>query len=263
MNSFLRLCRSELHRLTARRMTRWLSIVYVAVIVGMCIIAAATHTKHPGPGDKIWTVDDTSSAVQAMVGFGAGLAFLLGASAGGAEWAQKTMQALLFWETRRVRVIAAKVAALSVVAAAMVLIGQVLTIAGTRVVTLTSGTTAGYTGHEWSDILGTQARGLLVAILTAAAAFSIASLTRNTGAALGAAFLYFVIIEQVIHAWKPWTGKYLVSPNIAALVAGHVNLSESTKLVVIHSGRAGVTICVYVAVLLGITTALFVRRDVT
>jgi len=67
----------------------------------------------------------------------------------------------------------------------------------------------------------------------------------------------------VIHAWKPWTAKYLLSPNVAALVAGHVDLSEEAKVVVINSGRAGVTICVYVAVLLGVTTALFVRRDVT
>ena len=263
MNSFARLCRSELHRLTARRLTRWLALVYVAVIVGLCIIAMATHTKHPGPGDKIWTAGDTGDAVQAMVGLGAGLGFVLGASAGGAEWAQKTVQALLFWETRRVRVIAAKVVALSAVVAAFVVLGQLLTIAGTRLVALVSGTTNGYTGHVWTDILGTQSRGLLLTALTAIAAFSIASLTRNTGAALGAAFLYFVIIEQVIHAWKPWTAKYLVSPNIAALVAGHVDLSESDKLVILHSGRAGVTICVYVAVLLGVTTALFVRRDVT
>jgi len=44
------------------------------------------------------------------------------------------VQALLFWETRRVRVIAAKVAVLSAVAAAFVVLGQLLTIAGTRLV---------------------------------------------------------------------------------------------------------------------------------
>src|SRR3954452_10016812 len=262
MTSFARLCRSELHRLTARRLTRWLALVYVAVIVGLCIIAMATHTKH-GPLDKSWQAVDTADAVQAIVGLGAGLGFVLGASAGGAEWAQKTVQALLFWETRRVRVIVAKVAALSAVAAAFVVLGQLLTIAGTRLVALTSGTTNGYTGHVWTDILGTQSRGLLLTALTAVAAFSIASLTRNTGAALGAAFLYFVIIEQVIHAWKPWTAKYLLTPNVAALVAGHVDLSDEAKVVVINSGRAGVTIFVYVAVLLGVPTALFVRRDVT
>jgi len=74
MTSFARLCRSERNRLTARRLTRGLALVYVAVIVGLCIIAMATHTKHPGPGDKIWTARDTADAVQAMVGLGAGLA---------------------------------------------------------------------------------------------------------------------------------------------------------------------------------------------
>src|SRR4051795_1215342 len=137
MTSFARLFRSELHRLTARRLTRVLALVYVAVIVGLCIIAMATHTKHLGPGNKIWTAGDTRDAVQAMVGLGAGLGFVLGASAGGAEWAQKTVQALLFWEPRRIRVIAAKVLALSLVAATFVVLGQLLTVAGTRVVALT------------------------------------------------------------------------------------------------------------------------------
>ena len=59
--------------------------------------------------------------VKAVAGIFAFMAFLVGATAAGAEWSAGTMQSLLYWEPRRVRVMVAKVAAL---AAAVVVRGS-------------------------------------------------------------------------------------------------------------------------------------------
>src|SRR5204863_3909886 len=71
--------------------------------------ASAPATPQPGDcasirvtaEDKRWRVTDTLDAVKGIVVLGALLCFVLGASAGGAEWAAGTLQALRFWEPRR------------------------------------------------------------------------------------------------------------------------------------------------------------------
>ncbi|MDX6287800.1 MAG: hypothetical protein QOG53_3285 [Frankiales bacterium] len=306
MNTFRNLCRSELHRLVARRLTRVLLAVYVVFIAVVMLIAFAQHSKDPNAGraaaeraqrqqvlecmhirnappgsgespapgesincdnitvpvqDKRWGAVDTLDAVKGFLVFGALLGFLLGASAGGAEWAAGTLQALLFWEPRRIRVMAAKAIALAIVVTGLGVIGQACTIAATWLVTITRGTTEGYTTHAWQQILGAQGRGVVLLILAAITAFSVSSLTRHTTAALGAAFAYLVIAEPLLLFWKPRLLRYLFGPNVGALIDG--KLKDSDTSIVISGGTATVALCLYTFGLLAIATALFARRDVT
>jgi hypothetical protein len=313
MTAFLRLCRSELHRLFARGLTRLLAFVYVVVIVIFFFVAFTHHSTDPNAGrvaaerqqaqfmkdclsagqehaptpspdgtsvqegpsaadcaniqvpvqDKRWRANDTADAVKGMLGAGAVLAFILGASAGGAEWAARTIQALLLWEPRRVRVIAGKIVALSVVVTCLVVAAQVLVLAATWVLSVARGTTSGYTAEVWRHIAASQGRGLALAIIAGAFAFSISSFTRNTGAALGVAFGYFVILEQVIRVWQPKLTDYLLTPNVAALLSGRITVTDAHTSTVITSGRAGLVLTAYAALVLALATSLFVRRDVT
>ena len=48
----------------------------------------------------------------------------------------------------------------------------------------------------WSDLLQTQARGVLLTVIAALLAFGLTNLVRNTGAALGIAFVYLIIVEN-------------------------------------------------------------------
>jgi hypothetical protein len=306
VNTFTNLCRSELHRLLARRLTRVLALVYVAFIVLVMIIAFAQHSKDPNagtaaaareqarqvqeclhirdappaaseaprppqpadcasitvvPDDKRWGATDTLDAVKGFIVFGALLGFLLGASAGGAEWAAGTLQALLFWEPRRIRVMVAKAIALAVVVTGLGVLGQLVTVAGSWVLTVTRGTTHGYTTDGWQQILGAQGRGLALIVLGAITAFSVSSLTRHTVAALGAAFGYLVIAEPLLLWWRPGLLRYLFGPNLGALVDGR--LKDEDSGIVITGGSAGLMMSVYAIGLLVVATTLFQRRDVT
>jgi ABC-type transport system involved in multi-copper enzyme maturation permease subunit len=236
-------------------------VLFVSAVVIYCVVSWFHHSKHGS--DAPWTMDTTASAVKGWVGATALLAFVLGASAAGAEWAARTVQALLFWEPRRVRVIGAKVLALASVVVAIAVAAQLVLLAGTAVLTSARGSTQTSTEHVWSHIVATQGRGIALAVLAAVASFSISSLTRNTGASLGVAFVYLVILEQLLMAWKPVLAAYLLTPNVAAVVNGGIDFTSGDGTVVISAIRGALVLALYAAALLTAATTLFVRRDVT
>jgi hypothetical protein len=212
------------------------------------------------------------------VGFGiaaAALAFLLGATFVGAEWSTRSMVALLFWEPRRGRVMAAK---LLVVAGACAVLGVVaevgwLLLAG--VLQWAAGDGAGLPAGFWPELLGTQARGVLLATLVGLLGFGLTNLTRNTGAALGIGFVYFAVLQTAITmlrpSWQPW----LLTNDIGGLmVPGGVQLytwpdaadqatSGTTEPTVYVLGnlQSGVFLGLVTAVVVGAGVALFARRD--
>ena len=150
-------------------------------------------------------------------------AFLLGATYVGAEWSSRSMVALLFWEPRRYRVMAVKLAVLTGVAAALGVLSQGVWLLAARVLAATRGTTSSTPTHLWTQLTAASGRGVLLVVLVALLGFAVANLIRNTAAAFGAGFVYFAIVENVIRAvrpaWQPW----LLSDNAVALVThgGH------------------------------------------
>ena len=70
----------------------------------------------------------------------------------------------------------------------------------------------------WSALLQTQGRGVLLTVFAALLGFGLANLVRNTGAALGIAFVYVVVVENAVRALRPHWDPFLLSTNALGLV---------------------------------------------
>lgn len=203
-------------------------------------------------------------AAQAVVVGVAVAAFLVGATYVGADWSAGTMQALLFWEPRRWRVLVAKALALVAVLVAFTAALQAVTYGLTYLVAATRGTTAGLTTGVQLATLLTMLRGMVVVSAAGLVGFGIAGLARVTAAALGAAFGYFVVLENLIRTLRPMWQRYLFTENVTAVMIKRTPIYERSATVEYLGGvRGAVTLVVYLALLLGAFYLSFERRDVT
>ncbi len=142
--------------------------------------------------------------------------FLIGATWIGAEWSQKTLMALLFWEPRRLKVFLTKIGVLVVGVVALAALAQVVMIGAGLFFGSTKGTTT-VPDEFWGDLFAQQGRIVLLAVFLSLIGFGIANLIRNTGAALGVGFVYFIaelIMANVKPAWQEW----FLTANAGALV---------------------------------------------
>jgi ABC-type transport system involved in multi-copper enzyme maturation permease subunit len=219
--------------------------------------------------DSYRVASDLDEGVGVVAGIFAFAAFLIGATWAGAEWNAGTMQSLLFWDSRRILVVLAKVAALVVSVVILSVIGQLVLHGLGYVVGVTRGTTEGLTGEWWSDQALVAARGLALSAFTGTVGFAIAFATRNTGFALGAAFLYFAILESLVVAWKGWLMRYSLRGIIAAWQGNGFRYSYgggATSPPVeafISRNSGGLTMLVYAAVAVAAAALWFRQRDVT
>jgi len=205
-------------------------------------------------------------------------ACMIGATFVGAEWAHKTMVALLFWEPRRLRVIGLKLAALLTGVAVIGAAAQILAIGLGDLTARWRGTFEGIDaikGGFWAPLLASAGRGVLLALIAAAIGFAVANLVRHTAAVLGIAFVYFAILESTVAGLRPAWQPYLLATNIGAfLTRGGIDVQVPTGLVTgspeamfrqvhLSSARGGLYLLAVAAVLVLISTALFRRRDLT
>jgi ABC-type transport system involved in multi-copper enzyme maturation permease subunit len=153
----------------------------------------------------------------------AALAFLIGATYVGAEWSSRSMVALLFWEPRRMRVMAAKLTVLAGAVAAIALAGQLVWLASAEILAGTRGTSAGLPKTFWSDLVQQQARTVFFVVIMALLGFGIANLIRHTAAALGVAFVYIAILEPAVRIARPRWQQWLYTDNVVALLSKHGN----------------------------------------
>jgi hypothetical protein len=215
-------------------------------------------------------MDDTVLAIAFIFAFAA---FLVGATAAGAEWNHATMQSLLFWESRRVRVIIAKVAAVVLSMVVVAAIGQLLGHVLSYFVGTTRGTTAGMTSGWWQSQAITAGRGLGMVAFAAALGFALAFATRNTGFAFGVAFVYFAIIQNLLIAWKPWLVRYvLVGPMAAWMNNGFreemggrngPNGEWIPNIITMSMRYGGTALLLYALIAVALAAAWFRARDVT
>ena len=201
-------------------------------------------------------------------------AFAIGASYVGADWGAGTMQALLFWETRRGRVLFAKAAALVSVLVAFVAFATVIVYAGLWLIALTRGTTEGATGGFHVANVLTMLRGALLVSFTGLFGFAVAGLARHSGASLFGGFVYFVIVENLLRGLRPQWERWLLAENFSAVLNKRTPLFLEQAVsgidelgrrdVYMLSGvRGSVMLGFYLALLLGAFYLAFTRRDVT
>lgn len=226
--------------------------------------------------------DKLPNVVIAVSIAGAVLAFILGASCGGAEWSSRSMALQLLWEPRRGRLFGIKWLALALVTvittAVILLVGLALgwvTVALRGTPDLATGV---YPSGFFTDLASGAGRGLVLVVIAATFGFAVSMLVRNTGAALGVAFVYFAVFENAVrlvlenHGSEP----FMLTTNVAALLMKD-GLEVPRKLVqvtdasgtyttplMVHlsHGRSLLTVLVYLALVTVPAIWAFTRRDV-
>ncbi len=210
-----------------------------------------------------------------FAGLASALAFVVGATWIGAEWSTRSIVALLFWAPRRLRVMGTKLAVLVAGATVFGVAAQVgwLTMAG--ILDAAVGLDEPLPEGFWSTLLQTQARGVLLVVLAAVLGFGLTSIVRNTGAALGIAFLYVVAVQLVLGGVKPSWSQWMLGTNAVALVKedgltlyfydlvdySAQNMGEPVQYYLGHL-QSGLLLTAVALLLVGIGTLLFARRDI-
>ena len=185
--------------------------------------------------------------------------WLIGASSIGADWQSRTVTTLLTWEPRRVRVLVTKVLAAILVAAAFTLVTQALVAGALAPSVVAHGTTAGTDGAWLRSLFGVLGRGTALVAVATAIGFSVASIGRNTAAALGIGFGYFVILENAVGGFLADFRRWLLLGNAIVWVSGENGGGEVSGRSVI---AAGVFLTAVAAGLVVLATIFFQRRDV-
>jgi hypothetical protein len=223
-----------------------------------------------------FTWDDAGQAGATAVGVAAAaVLFLIGATYVGAEWSARSMVALLFWETRRLKVVATKAAVVVLAGVVLGLLAQALWLGAAAVLTSTRGTTDVPAGF-WGDFLAMQGRAVLLAVLAGLLGFGLANLIRNTGAALGVAFVYFAVLETAVRVLRPAWDQFLVTTSAAALVnPGGVSIwiygdqtfgpngevVDGSREIVVSNLHGGLVLGGVCLLVVAVGTVLFQRRD--
>jgi hypothetical protein len=184
------------------------------------------------------------------------LGWAIGASLVGAEWHTGTVTTLLTWEPRRVRVFVAKVTAAVVGVAAIALALQALLGGALALVAVLRGTTEGADGSWLTATAGTAVRSALLASFGAAVAFAIASVARNTAAALGTVFVWLAVVEGLVRALRPGWAPWLIADNAIVFLTGSGNIDRTMM-------GAGLLLVSYAIGLATVACVAFARRDVT
>ncbi len=197
------------------------------------------------------------------------IAVVLGGSFVGAEYRSGTVENLLLWEPRRIRVMLTKYGA-GLVSAAVVLAimaswltGLLLLLARFR------GSFQGMEPAFWVDWVAMVGRASLIAGLFFVLAMAIATLAKNTTAAVVALLGWFVVSNILIELLAKWFRQYELFTNAAAFigqgdVARYVGSGNQQTLVFSHGyWMAAIAVLVWAAVPGAIALAVFRRRDIS
>lgn len=184
------------------------------------------------------------------------LGWIVGASFIGAEWHNRMLTTTLTWEPRRVRVLAAKILALTLCVGVWILVLQALFAAAMYPAAAYNGITETVDGAFWREFGSVALRVDALAVLAALLGFGLATIGRNTAAALGVGFAYLTVVEGLVRGFKPEWSDWLLGDNIALFLVGDQNSPLG------HDQTTATWILLaYCAALLVAATAIFRRRE--
>jgi len=210
---------------------------------------------------------DLDTILQGTATFVILLAVLLGASLGGADWTSNTMQTLLTWEPRRVRVFLVRALVIGVCVFVITVFLQLVFAAVTALVASTRGSAGFLPSDFWRSVALTIGRVSAVSTALGVIAYAIAMIGRSTVAALGALFGYLILFEAVIAGFRPTIqGNLLV--RAAIVVITHQRILDQTAFdgpsgVLLDVPKAWLVVGIYTLVLGALALVVFRRRDVT
>ena len=264
--TLLHLTTVEMQRALHRRLVRWM-IVLALVSCAFCGVIAfmssadavelARSDDHPAFMVNWWGGDDGLLMVAAM--FLAIGAAICGASVAGAEWRAGTVTTVLTWRTSRVEVHAARTLSAAILAFVIGFVLQVVFLASTLPAVYAHGSTAGTDGQWWLSLLWAILRISFIGTLLAVLALNVATIGRNTAAALVALSVWALVLENTVRGLRPGLARFLIGENVATVVPW-----AAMEDVEFHRSPtvALLTLVFYLAAVLVVATALFWRRDV-
>jgi ABC-type transport system involved in multi-copper enzyme maturation permease subunit len=245
-----RLLASEFRRFRSRRLVKVLVALELLAIVATGVIVLLTQEY-----DLVGLPDVLMGTSLVLVS----VAWVLGASAIGADWHAGHVTTILTWEPRRGRVMLAKIVASLTSVFVVSLTIQALLGAALAVAAAGAGSTTGADAAWLAESAGVALRVALLSTIFAGFGFGLASAGRNTAVALGVGFGYLVIVENLVRGlrpqWTPWlltdnAGLFIVDSPIDFPVLGRSTLG------------AGLYLTAVGAVLLLAASGLFRTRDV-
>jgi ABC-2 family transporter protein len=188
------------------------------------------------------------------------LCLVLGASFIGAEWQKGTITTALTWEPRRGRLLGIKFAAVALTGFTFCVMAQVILAAALWPVAALRGSTAGLDVMWLRGAAGMALRVAAIGSLTAVVGCAIATVGRNTAAALGVAFVYFGVLEGLVRGLRPTWQPWLLGDNAAQFIS---NQPQGPAMVGRTTADVTLTLLAYAAASIAIATTFFIRRDVT
>ena len=245
-----RLLASEFRRFRSRRLVKALVALELLAIVATGVIVVLTQEY-----DLVGLSDVLMGTSLVLVS----VAWILGASAIGADWHAGHVTTILTWEPRRGRVMLAKIAACLASVFVVSLVIQALLGAALAVAAAGAGSTAGADAAWLAESAGVALRVALLSTIFAGFGFGLASAGRNTAVALGVGFGYLVIVENLVRGLRPQWTPWLLTDNAGLFI---VDSPIDFPLLARSTVGAGLYLAAVGTVLLLVASGLFRTRDV-
>lgn len=220
------------------------------------------------PLDLADEVDDRGTVLMVLL---AGVGLLLGATFGGADWANGSIGTQLLFEPRRTRLWLAKAAAVTLVGTVLAALVAALFWAGLAGVALVR--ELGVPAETWTSVLALSGRGLVLVAAATLGAFAVTMVLHSTVATLGILFGYTLLVEALastlpVTRMTQWT----VPHNVLAWVKDGVDLRDASICIgerigcvpwyTLGAGHAAAYLGALTAIAVAVSVMGFARRDV-
>lgn len=208
-----------------------------------------------------------------QIAFLALFGFVVAASFIGTELASGGVTNLLLWESRRSRVLGAKLGVILAAVAVVAVVSTALFVGAFWVIAEVAGLPGRMTGQRWGWLVLTALRGLGTVLGAAVGGFAIATLGRHTAAALGAVAAYAVLWEAGARVVMTvvdtsLTELWMLSTYLGAWTTGtqsvfnnNCRYNYEVCTIDVYWGHAAAVFGVLLAALLGTAFRSFDRRD--
>jgi hypothetical protein len=261
----MRLFRIEIERSLRRRAVWALVAIAIAGIVVIATIAFVDSTpshlafvrQHGGAHPAILTdwwrgEDDGLLLIGAVFLFFGGL--IGGAAVVGGEWRSGSVATVLAWEPRRVRLLATRLAAIATAAFVVATLLQALLLAAVLPTVLFHGWTTGADRAYAFSVLWAVVRISAMTTLTTCLGACVASVSKNTAAAIIAVWAWAGILEGILRGIKPSIASWSLSTNVPHVVTWTASSGRSPA-------AASVLLAGYGAILAVVAVLHFRRVD--
>jgi ABC-type transport system involved in multi-copper enzyme maturation permease subunit len=187
------------------------------------------------------------------------LVIVIGASAVGAEYRAGTVGTVLTWEPRRHRLLIARLFAAAIVGMGFFLLVHVVFVGAWVIGVAVNGQSSGANAEFWRDLVILIVRATLLAGALAVISGALATLGRNTAAAMGLWFGYLIVIEAVLRGQVDDAVPWFLTSNVGAFYAWEAVTQNAHT---VSAGSGALRLVLYVGLIGGAALLVFQRRDV-